>query len=100
MRCLAGRSGSSIRHRPAAQHALQERGGFGEPPGAGEAGRLEHVGVQYVVHVRSFLGLCDRSQARARQLVRLAVEKVVGKIWVSGGGAVGSARHRRGEPVT
>jgi hypothetical protein len=60
---------------------LQERGGFGEPPGAGEAGRLEHIGVQTVVHVRSFLGLFGKkSGGRARKLIRLAVEKVVGGI--------------------
>ncbi len=59
-RGLAGRSRCSVRHRLTAQHALQERGGFGEPPGAGEAGRLEHVGVRYV-HFRCFLCLFGKT---------------------------------------
>ena len=66
VRGLAGRAGRSVRHRPAAKRALQERGGFGEPPGAGQAGRLEHVGVQCVVHVRSFLGFVRQEVRRPR----------------------------------
>jgi hypothetical protein len=80
VRGLAGPAGRSARLGPDAKRALQERGGFSEPPGAGQAGRLEHVSVQCVVHVRSFLGFVRRGQATAGKLIRLVVENVIGAI--------------------